>query len=144
MKRCVAVVLGSLLLSGCATLFGDKDRSVRVESKPSGATVLLNGMPYGKTPTILQLTNMLSSNMVMLKLDGYEEVTRPVTTSIQPIAFLNLINIICWGIDLATGNVMKVDTKVISVDLDKKSATIETDKGIFTVDLNNPTSCKRS
>lgn len=131
----------SLVLSGCATLFGDKDKSVRIESNPSGAKVYLNGAPYGKTPTTIQLQSLLSSNSVRLKLDGYDEVTRPIHTSIQPIAFLNILNLVCWGIDLATGNVMKVDTKVLSVDLDKKTVSVSDGLNVKVVSISEFNQC---
>lgn len=124
-----------MLLSGCATLFGDKDKHIRVESNPPGANVFLNGMPYGKTPTVVTITNMLGSNLLTFRMDGYDEISRPVMTSIQPIAFLNLVNIVCWGIDFATGNIYRLDNKMIMVDLDKKTATIKAEDGNYVVDL---------
>lgn len=141
MKSYALAIAATLLFTACGTLFGDKDRMVRIESTPAGATVLLNGMPYGKTPTTVQISNLMSSNAVTLKLKDYDEVTRPIVTSVQPIAFLNLLNLVCWGVDIATGNVMKIDTKVISVDMDKKSAVIYSDHGPLTVDLFAPATC---
>lgn len=144
MTKVVVLFVALFGILGCATMFGDKERTVMVESTPPGAKVLLNGLPYGKTPTTIQITNMLSSNSITLKLDGYDEITRNVSTSIQPVAFLNLINIVCWGVDLATGNVMKIDTRVISVDLDKKTVTLKGDLGERTVGLGEFNRCSKS
>lgn len=120
----VAIFAFCGLATSCATLFGDKDRMVQVASEPSGARVFVNGQPYGKTPTSINIADPLDDNFITFKLAGYDDVTRPVLTAIQPIAFLNLLNIICWGIDFATGNVMEIKTKFISVQMDKKGAAL--------------------
>jgi hypothetical protein len=133
MSRALALVT-ALSMTGCATMFGDKDRLVRVESKPPGAKVLLNGMPYGKTPTTIQISSMLSSNLVTVKKEGYEDLTIPIQSSLQGIAFLNLFNIICWGIDFATGNVYRIDTKVIDADLEKEAGS--KDESSYLIPLN--------
>lgn len=132
----------SLVLTSCATLFGDKDRVVRVDSEPRGATVRLNGMPYGKTPASIEISSMLGSNTIEISKEGYETIVFPVKTSVQPIAFLNLLNLLCWGIDLATGNVMRLDTKSISVDLERKSATFHGENGELTVAFGAKAQCQ--
>lgn len=129
------VILIALASASCATLFGDKDRLVRVDSRPSGASVRLNGMPVGRTPATVEITSMTGNNTIEISEKGYESIVVPVKTSVQPIAFLNLLNILCWGIDFATGNVMRLDTKSISVDLEKRNATFEGVEGQFTIAL---------
>lgn len=122
MKNILVVLVSMFVLSGCATLFGDKNRVVRVESEPAGAEVYLNGAKYGRTPTTLTIQSTTANNIVTIKKTGYEEINRPVLTSLQPVAILNLLNIVCWGVDFVTGNIYRIDNPVISVDLDEKTA----------------------
>lgn len=119
--RLLSAIILTFSLSSCATLFGDKDKTVRVESNPPGAKIYVNNLPFGKTPAVIALQNLRSGNHITLKLDGYETTSRPIATSIQPVAFLNLLNILCWGIDFLSDSVMKLDTKMIFIDLDKKT-----------------------
>lgn len=123
----VMILAFSGLSTGCATLFGTDDKMVQVASNPTGAQVFVNGQPYGRTPTSVQIADLLDDNYITFKLKGYDDVTRPIMTSIQPVAFLNLLNIICWGIDVVSGKVMKLDTKFITVDLTPKSAGLNHD-----------------
>lgn len=144
-KHAALLLVFTTILISCATLFGDKDRTVRIESNPSGAMVLFNGMPYGRTPTVVNVQNMLSNNSVMLKLEGYDEITRPIQTSLQPVAILNLFNLLCWGIDFLTGNVMRLETKIISVDLAKRVATFTGSTGrTITLSLDKLNHCPQS
>lgn len=134
-------ISASLFLTSCATLFGDKDKSVRVSTKPPGAKVYLNGAPVGKTPATIQINSTLSANMLLIKKKGYDDVTVPVTTSVQPVAFLNLLNVLCWGIDLATGNVMKIDSKYIQLDLSKSTAMNSIIDNRIAMDVSRPLEC---
>jgi hypothetical protein len=131
----------SLFLTSCATLFGDKDKSVRVSTKPSGAKVYLNGAPVGTTPATIQIASTLSANMILIKKRGYEDITVPIITSVQPVAFLNLLNLLCWGIDLATGNVMRIDSKYIQLDLSKSTAMNSTINNKIAMDFSRPLEC---
>ena len=132
----------SLFLSSCATLFGDKNRTVTVSTNPAGARVYLNGAPVGKSPAQVVIASTLSSNVITVKAKGYDTITYPITTSIQPVAFLNILNLVCWGIDFATGNVMRLDTNYISLDLDRKSAMLIGPEQKVAIDLNKPHACQ--
>lgn len=137
-----SLLIYSLFLSSCATLFGDKNKTVTVSTNPAGAKVYLNGAPVGKSPAQVRIASTLSSNVITVKAKGYNTITYPITTSVQPVAFLNLLNVLCWGIDFATGNVMKLDTNYISLDLDKNSAMLIGPEKKVAIDLNKPHACQ--
>lgn len=108
-------------LAGCATIFGDKDRAVKVNSYPSGAKIYVNNGYMGTTPTTLTLSDIWSSNLITVKAPGYEPATRNITPAFQPVGFLNILFWPGFIVDAATGNMMKIpnDAKNITFTLDK-------------------------
>ena len=111
-----------LVLSGCATIFGDKNRNVNVTSNPTGAKVYLNGNEVGQTPTSVALGNpMTNSYVVKVDKKDYAPVTQQVQTSFQPVGILNIFFWPGFIIDAVTGDMMKVTTTNINVALNKES-----------------------
>ena len=47
-----------LLISGCATLYGNNNHKISVDSFPHGAYVIINNIDYGITPLSVILTNI--------------------------------------------------------------------------------------
>jgi hypothetical protein len=113
----VATVVG---LSGCATMFASGNDTVRLESEPPGATVTTqNGMILGSTP----LTTSLKPDDYLLRfaLEGYQEQTFALGREVESIAFLNLLCVLCWGIDFATGSVWGLEDDFVRVTMTPQS-----------------------
>jgi hypothetical protein len=103
-------VLGSTLsLTACASLFGDKGRTVQITSKPEGAKVYHNGDYIGKTPVALDIANPMDSNVVRVEKPGYRPFEKPVQTSFQSIGVLNILFWPGFIVDYATGDMKKVN-----------------------------------
>jgi hypothetical protein len=71
------VVLGVLMLvstSGCAAIFGTKEKDFGLTSDPAGAEVYLNGNRIGTTPVRIRLSN-LSTHVFVFKRAGYQDAT---------------------------------------------------------------------
>lgn len=121
--RLVLVMVTAFGLMGCATLFGEKNRSIKVETEPTGADVFLNGLAKGKSPATVTIEDMLAGNVIEVRKSGYEGVSEIVSTSIQPMAFLNLLQlqacIIGWGVDLLSGDIYKIDSQQMHFNLVK-------------------------
>ena len=66
---CVVLMLG---VSGCAALFGAKEKTFDLRSDPEGAEVYLNGNRLGTTPVQARLSNLATHTFVFRK-DGYKE-----------------------------------------------------------------------
>lgn len=123
MKKYIIVILISVSMSSCATLFtGTKDR-ITFNSTPNGATIYKNGIEQCKTPCTLGVKRSLNDTDIEYKLDGYE--TRLITLSkeFNPISILNLGNLFGWGIDALTGAVMKYDDNLYDIKLSKNIKT---------------------
>jgi uncharacterized protein YceK len=124
MKKIVLLFIASatcLALSGCATMFGNKNRTVNVNSTPAGATVTLNGNEVGRTPTKVALGNPTTNSYVIkVSKKGYAPVTRQVETAFQPVGILNILFWPGFIIDAVTGDMVKVTTTNVHASLARR------------------------
>jgi hypothetical protein len=70
------LVLGfsMILLTGCAAIFGSKEKEFDLRSTPSDAEVFLNGNRMGTTPVTVKLSNQAEQTFVFRK-EGYKDAT---------------------------------------------------------------------
>ena len=107
-----------MLFSSCATLFtGTKDR-IYFATEPKGAKVSINGLDQCRTPCDIDVKRNLEGQTVVLKHEGYQPKSIVLSQEFNFVSVFNFINIIFWGIDLATGSIMVYDQKVYDVELE--------------------------
>ena len=121
-KRIVCLLLTIVVLvsvTGCATLFKQKSRTVSFDSDPQGATVYINGNRMGKTPMPLNLSNKKSVT-VTFKKEGYEDKTYIINTKTGTgwVVLDILGGFIPVVIDAVTENWYSLDTDAVKVMLD--------------------------
>lgn len=122
-KNCFAFVASALLLTSCATLFtGTKDR-ISFNSSPQGAMIYKDGVEQCKTPCTLRVRRSVNDTDLELKLDGYETRLITLDKEFNVVSVLNLGNLLGWGIDVASGAVMKYDRKSYDIQLSKGNRT---------------------
>lgn len=121
MKKCLPIAIASMLLmTSCATVFTGSKQTVQINTYPEGAKVEVNGIERGVTPIALQLKKGFNGQTVTLKKEGYSIKIFQPETVFNGVSIINLTNVIGWGIDAATGAMMKYDPKVYELTLDKK------------------------
>lgn len=99
----------TLSLTGCASIFGDNNRVVHIDSAPKDAKVKVNGIELeNKTPTDTKITNMWSPTVIEVKKPGCASKTVSVTPEFQMIGILNVLFLPAFVVDAATGNMFKV------------------------------------
>lgn len=89
LARLLAIV-AIALLSGCATIITGSSQEVSFQSTPDGATVTLGDRVIGKTPIMVRLDKKSGQSVTFSK-EGYEAVTMPLSTQLQPWFFGNVI-----------------------------------------------------
>lgn len=117
-----ALVVGSmLLLTGCATMFGDNNKVIHVDSHPHDAQIYANNNPVGTTPASIAVPSTWSPTLLTFKKKGYVTQTAQVNTSFQPIGLLNLLFWPGFVIDAISGNMMKIspESRAINVAMPK-------------------------
>ena len=104
MKNILALLILTTLLftTSCATLFTGTKQSIQINSIPSGAKVQVDGIDRGKTPAVVKLKKGNDGQIVTLKSEGFEIKNFQPETTFNSVAFLNLLNILFWGVDAAT------------------------------------------
>jgi hypothetical protein len=110
-----------VLLSGCASIFGDNNKSVQVNSQPANAQVFANGMPVGTTPTLVTVPSTWSPTVLTFKKKGYADQTALINTTFQPVGVLNIFFWPGFVIDAISGDMMKIrpESRMINADLSK-------------------------
>lgn len=89
MKKIIALVLGVVMLSGCATIVGDDAQVVQINSEPTGAEFQITDetgklMAQGKTPQSVSLLKSdgsyfgKKSYQITYTKEGFQPVSLPV------------------------------------------------------------------
>lgn len=116
----IVVCTFCLALSGCASMFGNKNRTLNVSSAPVGAKVYLNGREVGKTPTEVAVGNpTTNSYLVRVEKKGYAPITKAVETSFQGAGFLNILFWPGFIIDAVTGDMRRITNPNMNFNLTK-------------------------
>jgi len=116
-KSLLTISILSIFLTGCAGIINGTDQTVTFTSEPSGATVLIDGMTRGKTPLTLKLKKN-SYDTIMVKLDGYKTVTKPLEKKYDAVALLNIF----WDLsttDMITGAAYEYEPNSYYFELEK-------------------------
>ncbi|QNK62375.1 PEGA domain-containing protein [Pedobacter sp. PAMC26386] len=116
----IVVLLATMLLSSCATIFTGTKQTVQINSEPPAAEIQVDGIKAGITPMAVPLKKGFTGQTISLKLDGYETKTFQPVTAFNPVAIINLIGIIGWAVDAGTGAMMQYDPKVYDIKLEQK------------------------
>lgn len=122
-KLFILAIASTFLMTSCATIFTGTKETIRFDSNPQGAKVYLDGLEVCKTPCTTQVKRSLSGKLAEIKLDGYETRVITLDRKFNPVSIINLGSLIGWGIDTATGALMKYDKKGYDIELEKDNRT---------------------
>jgi hypothetical protein len=115
MKNVIQYVLYGIslfTLSSCATLFSGTSQHISIDSEPQGAEVSIDGQIIGTTPTTLRINRRPQDlggygRRVNLEKLGYRKQIYYIKTKVNPVAYFNLFSLLFWGIDYATGAIVR-------------------------------------
>lgn len=122
MKLLKFVVLYNLIIifiSGCATLYGNNNHEVVIDSFPHGASVKINNIDYGNTPVSIILIDL--DSLIVLKMNGYKNSFIKVNSNFQRVSYWDIIFPPLFLVDWDLGNLKKIDknSKYFNVYLEK-------------------------
>lgn len=113
--------------SGCATVFTGTSDEVSVNSYPGNAKVEIKTtggalIEQGYTPMSAKLRKG-KDYAVTISLEGYETKTVGIIKGgVGKASFLNLFNILFWGIDFVSGAMFRFESTTINVSLQESTA----------------------
>ncbi|BBH53400.1 PEGA domain-containing protein [Fluviispira sanaruensis] len=115
-KKTATILAISAFLTGCASMYGDNTRLVKVDSQPQGADIYIDGARVGKTPAVITLsTYIYGGKTLVLRKENFSETSVMVNSKFQPVTIWNILNGFGFLIDAATGNILKIDPANLSV-----------------------------
>ncbi len=110
----------ALTMTSCATIFTGSKDTLRFDSNPEGATVLIDGIEVCKTPCTTKVKRSLSDKLAEIRLENYETRVITLDREFNAVSVLNLGFLLGWGVDAATGALMKYDKKAYDIELESK------------------------
>jgi hypothetical protein len=120
----LALALGCVLSTGCATIISGTSQSVSFSSDPPGALVNVDGQS-AMTPTSLKLKRKSSPTASFSK-EGYHSTQQSIGRGVEPWIFGNILlgGIIGLGVDAITGAMYKFDDTSIHVALPPQARAV--------------------
>ncbi len=123
-----ALIISALSLSSCSTIFCGSKAKVTFDSDiEERATLYIDGRKYQSVtfPYTVKIPRGFDETIVKVEAEGYEEQTIYIDKKFNPISIINLFDVLGWGIDAATGAMMKPDYKYYNIDFVPKSNYVE-------------------
>jgi hypothetical protein len=123
MRVITLILISSLFLTSCATIFSSKEKDLMVTSNPSDTEVYVNEKMMGKTPLELELKPD-KTYVIKFKREGYQTVERVVNskTGAGWIVMDILFGVVPVIVDAATGDWKKLDQEAVDATLEKNTA----------------------
>ena len=125
--RLAVLAVALLITPGCATIVQGEHQSIPVDTDPSGAVVLVNGIEVGQTPTVLSLDRD-QEHEVVLQRDGYRDVTLRLDQDFDfvPAVVGNLFSFGIFGfaVDYVTGAAYDLSPEQITRTLEAQGAAL--------------------
>ena len=120
-------------MNGCATVLRGTHQEIPVASEPSNASVLVDGVRQGNTPTKLNLARK-GSYVVTLALADHETESITINRSMGGAVAGNIVagGLIGWGVDAGTGAQYNLNPDSINVRLRPSSKPVA--PSIITID----------
>lgn len=119
MKNVLLILLSATMFVSCGTIFCGSRAKVTLQNSEIVAPVdlTIDGKNIGKKylPTKVKIKRGYKPSTVIARTDGYEEAVVTIDKKFNAVSVLNLAGIIGWGIDAATGAIMKPKSKNITI-----------------------------
>lgn len=113
----LVAIIFSLAIAGCATIFGYDNRTIAVNSIPEGASVYVNNILIGTTPTSVTLDDIHSTNLIVLQTPGYQPASMTINSTFQSVGWWNVLFPPGFLVDAITGDMKTIpcDSRILNV-----------------------------
>ena len=115
--RLIFLFILIISFENCATIFTGSKTTLTINTDPEGAKIQINGVNEGLTPVTVTMKKKIKTNTISLTKEGYESKNIILERKINLISFLNLINVLGWGIDILTGAINNFEPKNYKIKL---------------------------
>lgn len=122
-KVSFVILMVPLLLSSCCSIFTSSRQTVTFVGK-EGTRIYDNGVKIATIgesgETSVRIRKKLSSKELIAKKEGYKPTPLVLESTFNPIACINLLNVLAWGIDLGTQKACKWENTYFEIDMEEK------------------------
>ena len=116
----VIIVLGTMVLSSCSSIFGGSKAQVTFESNiDEAATLTIDGQKHHNVtfPYTTKVRRGFDETIVKVEAPSYNTETLVINKNFNAVSVINLIDILGWGIDAATGAITKPEQKFYQIEM---------------------------
>jgi hypothetical protein len=114
------IVLGAIALSSCSSIFCGSKAQVTFESNiDEAATLTIDGQKYHNVtfPYTTKVRRGFDETIVKVEAPSYNTETIVINKNFNAVSIINLIDILGWGIDAATGAITKPEQKFYQIEM---------------------------
>jgi hypothetical protein len=128
----VSLISATFVLVGCATVFSGTRENVVINSNPSGALILVDGLEMGTTPATVPLSRpgLGGGKTVTLRLDGYADRSFALQSTFNAVSLVNLLFWPGFIVDALTGAITRYDPSAYSVTMEQERVGMATHLGV--------------
>lgn len=107
----VLSLCATLTLASCSTILCGSKKKVTFESNipVESATLTIDGRQYANVtfPFVAKVKRGFNDTVVKAEAEGYETASLIIEKQFNAVSVINLLDVLGWGIDAATGAMMK-------------------------------------
>ena len=131
MKQLCIILCTALLTSSCASIFcGSKSKVTFDGEIPEKATLTIDGRKHTNVtfPYTTKIRRGFDETVVKIESPNYTSEPIIINKSFNAVSVINLLDILGWGIDAATGAITKPEFKFYQIDFQPKATNTQSDK----------------
>ena len=114
------IVLGTMALSSCSSIFCGSKAQVTFESNiDEAATLTIDGQKYHNVtfPYTTKVRRGFDETIVKVEAPSYNTETIVINKNFNAVSIINLLDVLGWGIDAATGAITKPEQKFYQIEM---------------------------
>ena len=114
------IVLGAMALSSCSSIFCGSKAQVTFESNiDEAATLTIDGQKYHNVtfPYTTKVKRGFDETIVKVEAPSYNTETIVINKNFNAVSIINLLDVLGWGIDAATGAITKPEQKFYQIEM---------------------------
>ncbi len=131
MKKRLFLLIPTLMFCSCATIFTGSKKKVTFDSDVKQPIALtIDGFKIGTVtlPFTLKIKGGFDETVVKAETQGYAPSVLFINKTFNAVSVLNLFDALGWGIDAATGALMKPEYKVYRIEFTPEDDDSEKEK----------------
>lgn len=130
MKKTIIPILlfVAFITTSCASIFCGSKAKVTFESNiQAPVTLTIDGRKYNDVtfPYTTKIARGFDETIVKAEAESYKTETLVIDKKFNPVSIINLTDILGWGIDAATGAMMKPEYKFYQIEFKKDDKKAE-------------------